>query len=275
MPLSPFAARLALAAFLAIGAGIATNLLALQRPDEQASDSRARGQRPRPALDGEHLGRLALDAISGRESAGPQTRAPTQPQPQPTPRATRGRPTEREALDSRSHRIGSFAPSSGQLSLAALPGADPAEARRATIKGIQVELARRGYEPGPADGAPGLVTRAAVMAYEHDQGLPLTADPSPEVLAHLRHGTSAPGAAIGLDASAPRTTGSADQVIRSVQQSLGHLGYLGTAPDGLATDDTVRAIREFEMDSGLVPSGRISGPLVARLAKQTGAPHTR
>ena len=84
---------------------------------------------------------------------------------------------------------------------------------------MQQELGRRGYQPGVADGTPGLVTRAAVMAYEHDQGLPLTADPSPEVLAHLRHGTSAPGAAIGLEANAPRTTGSADQVIRAVQQA--------------------------------------------------------
>jgi peptidoglycan hydrolase-like protein with peptidoglycan-binding domain len=109
------------------------------------------------------------------------------------------------------------------------------------------------------------------MAYEHDQGLPLTAEPSPEVLAHLRHGTSAPGAAIGLQPGAPQPASHAEQVIRSVQLALGQLGYLAAAPDGFVSEQTIRAIREFEMDSGLVPTGRISGPLVARLTKRTVA----
>lgn len=265
MPLSPFSARLSLAAFLAIGAGIGTNLLVMQAPGGVETGNRARAARPAPATDAERLSRLAADASGASEPALTRS-APAAVVMPAAPRGGR-RTGEREA-DARTQRLGSFAPSSGQIAFASLPGADPAEARRATIRSVQQELARRGYEPGPADGAPGLVTRAAVMAYEHDQGLPLTADPSPEVLAHLRHGTSAPGAAIGLDASAPRSSGTAEQVIRAVQQSLGQLGYLGSAPDGAATDETVRAIREFEMDSGLVPSGRISGPLVARLTKQ-------
>ena len=258
MPLSPFSARLAVAAFLAIGAGIGSNLLYFQGPDDRGTGSdRLAFLRPRALTDAEKLEHLALQAIGGgvqkTEAASPSREAAG----------------EREA-GVRTHRIGSFAPSAGKLALTSLPGADPGEARRATIRGVQLELAKRGYEPGPADGAMGLVTRAAVMAYEHDQGLPLTADPSPEVLAHLRHGTSAPGAAIGLDATAPRTTGSTEHVIRSVQQSLAQLGYLASQPDGIASDETVRAIREFEMDAGLVPSGRISGPLVARLTRQLG-----
>lgn len=262
VPLSPFSARLALAAFLAIGTGISSNLLYFQGPDDRgAADNRLGLPRARPLTDAEKLERLALQAIGGgvqKADAAPSL-------------DTGG---EREA-GVRTHRVGSFAPSSGKLALTSLPGVDPGEARRATIRGVQLELAKRGYEPGPADGALGMVTRAAVMAYEHDQGLPLTADPSPEVLAHLRHGTSAPGAAIGLDATAPRTTGSTEQVIRSVQRSLAQLGYLASAPDGAVSDETVRGIREFEMDTGLVPSGRISGPLVARLTRQIAGSGTR
>ncbi len=259
MSLSPFSARLAVAAFLVIGTCITSNILHFQGSEDrgtakQGISAAAVLKKPRPMTDAEKLDRLALEAIGGREAVEPARPAPDM-----------GRMPD-TAL--RIERIGSFAPSSGTLALSSLPGADPGEARRATIRGVQQELARRGYEPGPANGAPGLVTRAAVMAYEHDQGLPLTADPSPEVLAHLRHGTSAPGAAIGLDASAPRTTGSAEQVIRSVQQSLAQLGYQASLPDGSISDETVRAIREFEMDSGLVPGGRISGPLVARLTRQ-------
>jgi peptidoglycan hydrolase-like protein with peptidoglycan-binding domain len=260
VPLSPFSARLALAAFLAIGASIGSNLLLFQGAGDQAREDSLALPRQRPLTDAEKLERLAMQAVGGET-------------PAIEPLARSAGAEAGAAI--RTQRIGSFAPSSGKLSLLALPGADPGEARRATIRSVQLELAKRGYEPGPADGALGLVTRAAVMAYEHDQGLPLTADPSPEVLAHLRHGTSAPGAAIGLDGSAPRSTGNAEQVIRAVQQSLAQLGYLASAPDGTQSDETVRAIREFEMDGGLVPSGRISGPLVARLTRQLASQASR
>jgi peptidoglycan hydrolase-like protein with peptidoglycan-binding domain len=254
-----------LAAFLAIGIGIGTNLLVLQGNRLPSADARLQNMDAFPISDAEKLRRLTIEALGGRETAPPP--------PVPPVRAQR-RSSGREP-DASTHRVGSFAPSSGRLALTAMPGADPGEARRATIRAVQTELARRGYEPGPADGAAGMVTRAAVMAYEHDQGLPLTADPSPEVLAHLRHGTSAPGAAIGLEADALRTTGQAELVIRTVQQSLSHLGYLAATPDGLATDDTVRAIREFEMDIGLIPSGRISGPLLGHLSRKAAPPGSR
>jgi peptidoglycan hydrolase-like protein with peptidoglycan-binding domain len=251
MPLSPFKARLSLATFLTISTAIAANILMLQKPAATMGEARARSERARLAMDAERLGRLAGEAVGGGNFSRPSA-------------------TERpsSAADSVVHRIGSFAPSAAGLARQALPGADPAEARKATVREIQSELARRGYEPGAADGEPGLVTRAAVLAYEHDQGLPLTAVPSPEVLAHLRYGTSAPGAAIGLDGTAKAPAGQAEAVIRSVQQSLRTLGYLGFEADGRMSDDTIRAIREFEMDMGLVPSGRISAPLVARLARQ-------
>ncbi len=276
MPLSPFRARLALVAFLGISAAVAGNIFAMQGPRGQAPQASAHTDRARLAMDAARLDRLAIDASGGREQTAPRPPVPVKPEPKRA-RTTDAKSAEAKPGDTKSgdtkgtaQRVGSFAPSSGQFSLIALPGADPTEARRATVRAIQGELARRGYEPGAANGAPGLVTRAAVLAYEHDQGLPLTADPSPEVLAHLRHGTSAPGAAIGIEAGAMPQTGHAEAVIRSVQQSLGGLGYLAVSADGIATDETVRAMREFEMDAGLVPSGRISGPLIARLAKAQG-----
>ena len=58
----------------------------------------------------------------------------------------------------------------------------------------------------------------------------------------------------------------AEQVIRAVQQRLAALGYRIGRVDGWLGEDTVKAIRDFEMDKGLVPKGRISAELVARLS---------
>jgi peptidoglycan hydrolase-like protein with peptidoglycan-binding domain len=46
-------------------------------------------------------------------------------------------------------------------------------------------------------------------------------------------------------------------VIRTVQQRLAALGYRIGRVDGWLGEDTVKAIRDFEMDKGLVPKGRI------------------
>jgi peptidoglycan hydrolase-like protein with peptidoglycan-binding domain len=59
----------------------------------------------------------------------------------------------------------------------------------------------------------------------------------------------------------------AEQVIRAVQQRLAALGYRIARADGWLGEDTVKAIREFEMDKGLVPKGRISAELMARLGE--------
>jgi peptidoglycan hydrolase-like protein with peptidoglycan-binding domain len=265
MPLSPFRARLALGAFLAIAGGIATNLLTLQAEGPPPGSARERSMGGHGGADPDRRPAQRREETPRERARGAPPVANERAAPPRQPKVAEPRP----ALPA--HRVGSFAPSSGALARTAIPVGDPLESRRATVRAVQAELLRRGYEPGSNDGSPGLVTRAAVLAYEHDQGLPLTADPSPEVLAHLRHGTSAPGVAIGLDGEATQPAGQAENVIRSVQQSLRALGYLAASPDGQISDDTVRAIREFEMDTGLVPTGRISAPLVTRLARQLGS----
>ncbi|MEQ1671587.1 MAG: peptidoglycan-binding domain-containing protein [Hyphomicrobium sp.] len=142
------------------------------------------------------------------------------------------------------------------------------------IRGIQRELNTRGYEAGPPDGVAGLVTRAAIMAYEHDYGLPLTATPTQDLLSLIVLGSSAPQAvrtnnSKGLNAEA-------QSVIRSVEQQLAALGYTpgkgGGQLNNKLNEHTARAIREFEADQKLAESGRISGPLVSRLLRLQGSP---
>jgi len=133
------------------------------------------------------------------------------------------------------------------------------------VAGIQGILTRTGYEPGPADGIVGMGTRAAIMAYEHDHGLPVTGTPSEALLRHLegKRDAIAPAGRYGRVQRHP----GAEQVLRTLQQALATLGYFSGKIDGQAGEETTRAIREFEIDNGLVPTGRASAPLLARLSK--------
>lgn len=151
---------------------------------------------------------------------------------------------------------------------AALPPVNSAELTR----GIQRELNARGYDAGPPDGVVGQVTRAAIMAYEYDYGLPLTAEPSQELLSQIILGSSGPPPHVPA-AAARRIGADAEAVIRNVQSQLQAQGYSAGPIDGKPGDQLARAIRAFEIDQKLKETGRISGPLVSRLVRlQVKAP---
>jgi peptidoglycan hydrolase-like protein with peptidoglycan-binding domain len=138
---------------------------------------------------------------------------------------------------------------------------DPVELTRA----IQRELNGRGYESGMADGLVGPVTRAAIMAFEYDRGLALTGQPTNALLKQILLGSGA--AAAGRRGDVRVHSAEAKALIGSVQVSLAKLGY-GPGPiNGRLGPSTSRAIRKFEADQGLPVSGRISGPLISRLAR--------
>ena len=136
------------------------------------------------------------------------------------------------------------------------------------IRGVQRELNTRGYEAGQPDGVAGLVTRAAIMAYEHDYGLPLTAMPTQELLSRIVLGSSQLAA---HSAAADRIAAAeAEGVALSVEQQLTELGYKPGKADGKISDETAHAIRDFEVAQKLPASGRISGQLVSRLLRLQG-----
>lgn len=138
------------------------------------------------------------------------------------------------------------------------------------VRGVQRELNARGYEAGQPDGVIGLVTRAAIMAYEQDYGLPLTGSPTQDLLSRIVLGSSAPQPTKPLG---NRTTGrEAEAVIRNVKQQLSARGYTPGKIDGTPSEPLARAIREFEIDQKLPETGRISAPLVSRLARLQAQP---
>ena len=151
------------------------------------------------------------------------------------------------------------APGVASISTIEIPR-DAADVTRA----IQRELEVRGYETGGADGVVGIMTRAAIIGFEYDHAMVLTGRASQELLRRILLGEgnmrSQPVGSRGQSAEAR-------DAIQSVQTSLARLGYRPGRVDGQLTPETSRAIREFEVDQALPESGRVSGPLVARLAR--------
>ena len=171
-------------------------------------------------------------------------------------------PARRKLPGEQTLRIAHFTPDTTKLD--APPQAPQGDADIETVRAIQRELKARGYGPLAGDGVIGLTTRAAIMAFEFDHGLGLTGEASEDLLRRILLGASPD---IELGAAKVRSV-EAEQVIRTVQQRLTALGYRIGRVDGWLGEDTVKAIRDFEMDKGLVPKGRICAELVARL----GAP---
>ncbi len=134
-----------------------------------------------------------------------------------------------------------------------------------TVTAIQRELDQHGYAPGAADGVLSPVTRAAILSFEFDQGLPLTAEPGDTLLQALILGSG-----VGADAEPPpvkQPGPEADKLIRRVQRDLAALGYGPFQAAGRLSDETVRAISKFERDQNLQVTGRITAPLVSRLLR--------
>lgn len=136
-------------------------------------------------------------------------------------------------------------------------------ARSEVIRVIQKALNAQGYEPGTPDGITGLMTRAAIMAYEADNGLALTAEPSEDIMRRMERGAAA----------APRKgppdvkTLEAATLIRNVGQWLSAIGYPVSKNETSMSKALVRAIRDYEASQKMPETGRISAPLVARLAR--------
>jgi peptidoglycan hydrolase-like protein with peptidoglycan-binding domain len=236
--MTPRQAQIALLSFALLAAGVAFNALVLQRkPGGTTEATAATG----PALAPPHHTR------KGQESA-PASRSPQR--------------TSETAREEQPLRIARFAPQSAKID--AMPEPPEDEPDSATIAAIQRELKQRNYGPLPVDGILRPATRAAIMAFEFDRGLPLSGQASAQTLKLILLGAPAGGSAPG--AGKVRSV-HAEEIVRGVQKSLVTLGYQSASPDGRLGDDTIKAIRDFEMDRGLVPKGRVSADLLSRLSE--------
>lgn len=154
-------------------------------------------------------------------------------------------------------------PTAGASERQSPSGAPTRQPPRQLVRAIQRELHQRDYFQGRVDGKLGILTRAAIMAYETDNGLALTADAREELLRALLLGAS-PGPA----ASRKRVGPEAKSVIRLVQGLLAKVGYARVDRTGKLDAVTRHAITSFEQRNNLQPKGRISAELV-RLLQRT------
>lgn len=83
-------------------------------------------------------------------------------------------------------------------------GSVPDELGRQEIRTVQQLLAELGYEPGPVDGLMGERTAAAIRGFQEEEGLTVTGNISPALLARLR-------AAAGAEESGPEGEPAPDQ----------------------------------------------------------------
>jgi peptidoglycan hydrolase-like protein with peptidoglycan-binding domain len=190
----------------------------------------------------------------------------------------------------------------------AIPVPEPAPASHQTgpeksvITELQKELAGRGLYDGKIDGISGSRTRAAIVAFEKSEGLPVTGEPSPQVLDQIKTASiQSPEPAAGprpataspppqaVERLAPQPVkavtsrplddgpaGVADPVASeieiatrnrylAVQHALNQIGYGPVAEDGRANDDVENAIRRFELDNALPITGTPDDSVVDRL----------
>lgn len=262
MRLSLSQLRLAVALFMALSGIVAVNVLFLQEPSSSSASARARSERVKLQADAERQRRLAL--------AHNEARAPS------SPSVTQSDPENKSHAND---KVGRFAPSATKVSPRMLPESVDDMTPVGIARAVQKVLAERGYQPDVTDGAVSVVTRAAIMAYEHDHGLSLTADPSQALLRHMRGGSAPePGPKPGKPGRMPHV----DQLVGLVQRTLSAAGYFAGQLDGYFSKDLAAAISAYEIDIGLTPSGRISAPLVnwilhpsVRSGKETVRSRTR
>jgi peptidoglycan hydrolase-like protein with peptidoglycan-binding domain len=171
------------------------------------------------------------------------------------------------------------------------------------IREIQTMLARRGLYLGAIDGKYGALSRSAIAAYEKAEGLPVTGEPSAGLLDRMKAAAAAPPmspapvvAAIPPELPPPSAVAPVQEAAlppapqvpspaeveaelkrlryERVQTALNRIGYGPVAVDGTPNQETVNAIRRFELDNGLPISGVAGDGVVDRLIAIGALPST-
>jgi peptidoglycan hydrolase-like protein with peptidoglycan-binding domain len=149
---------------------------------------------------------------------------------------------------------------------------------RLVVRAVQRELAARGYDVGPVDGALSDKTRSAISVFQTSRGLTVTGLPSDELLRQILLGdsvedTAATGAVVESESAAANPPESA--TVKRVQQTLADLGYAPGPIDGAWGENTARAISAFQRDRNIAETGQITPELLQEVQQVTGRDLTK
>ena len=132
------------------------------------------------------------------------------------------------------------------------------------VESVQRELAAAGMYDGAIDGVSGKRTQLAIITYQRVNQLKPTGMASQELIDHIQL-TRQFTAASDTTASLPGDLSPA--AIKSVQTRLAELGYDPGAVDGKFGATTQIAVRRFQKDRGLTPTGQLSEEVIAALSR--------
>ncbi len=239
--MTPIRIRLFVVAFIALATAISINALYFQEA---------------PRLAGAAMRAPAADRVSAARSstaALPKADLAEEPAP-PTPAKdhVEAPAAETATVDTRDTKKKRQAP--------------PAPPR--LVNAIERELAHRGYDPGEIDGEPDIQTRSAIIAYEFDQGMPLTGEATEDILKSLIFATAGPDE----EGLAPERFERRGELVAQVQDMLARMGYGGGPADGKLDTRTREAIRKFENDRDLDARGRLTPRVLLEMVIVTGRP---
>ena len=135
--------------------------------------------------------------------------------------------------------------------------ADSGAIYRAQVKQVQAALNVAGYNAGPADGALGPKSRAAISRYQSDNNLGATGEVNGELLASL---------GIASEGQTPVIVAGAE-VIRATKKELQAHGYASGDLSGTMDSTTSAAIRAYQSDAGLEVTGEATDALLDHLRR--------
>jgi peptidoglycan hydrolase-like protein with peptidoglycan-binding domain len=145
----------------------------------------------------------------------------------------------------------------------------------AYIDALQRSLPHHGYPTGPVTGQLDPMTEAAILAYQRDAGLPLDARSDAALQATVNSVSFARPAIynrhqqpVGQVPAAPPgspTTSPGGDIARA-QERLRALGY-DVAVTGVADGPTQRAVKAFQAEKGVLPTGAIDAALLDLLSR--------
>jgi peptidoglycan hydrolase-like protein with peptidoglycan-binding domain len=118
------------------------------------------------------------------------------------------------------------------------------------IKRVQTSLKDRGYDPGAVDGSWGNKTSQALKQYQEDMQIPVTGWIDIETADMLFNGIEVHF-----------------NLAKKVQRILSEKGYNPGPVDGMWGERSKSALRRYQSDNGLYPSGLVDPKLLDLLLK--------
>ncbi|MEM7426899.1 MAG: peptidoglycan-binding domain-containing protein [Pseudomonadota bacterium] len=138
----------------------------------------------------------------------------------------------------------------------------------ADVELIQKTLKDQGLYASKVDGVSGPATETAIRAYARENGIAGKGDLRQAVLEHIQYNRQLRDA-IKITTK-PKASAVSQTTVGLIQTGLSELGYDPGPVDGKMGQKTEDAIRDFQRDRALIPTGEPSGELLIELRKVTG-----